>query len=118
MRCAYALLPHIKITELLLQVGRRHVSASISRIWVEPTMSTELKRSPLPQMFNLSLLAWNRVGMAVYLVLASRALAISEERALGLTPQLASLLFGLPRCSRFLGFKPAELEECFCSIPR
>jgi len=47
-------------------------------------MSPSLEKSPLPLAFNLSLLTFNGVGMAVYLVLASRAWAIPEERALGL----------------------------------
>jgi hypothetical protein len=47
-------------------------------------MNPGLNRSPLPQMFNLGLLVCNGLGIAVYLVLASRAWAIPEERALGL----------------------------------
>ena len=47
-------------------------------------MEASLGRRPLSQTFNLSLLACNVTGIAAYLVLASRAWAIPEERALGM----------------------------------
>ncbi len=47
-------------------------------------MGSSLERGTLSQAFNLSLLTCNGVGTATYLVLASRAWAIPEERALGL----------------------------------
>ena len=47
-------------------------------------MGSNLERGPLSHAFNVCLLTCNAVGIAIYLVLASRAWAIPEERALGL----------------------------------